>query len=73
MLGIRNNLTGAPYHAVKTTADLLGADVVILDLNPNAGTLNRCLVMTSHYFMVPAIADFLSADCLLVSSAIGIV
>lgn len=71
-LGISNDHTGAPYHAVKTTADHLGADVVILDLNPNAGILNRCLVMTSHYFIVPAIADFLSTDCLMVSLAIVI-
>jgi len=59
-----NTLSGAPYHAIMATAHACTSDIVILDLNPNAGDLNRCVMMSSHYVVVPTIADYYSTDCL---------
>ena len=58
------NLHGAPYHAIMATARHIGVDYVIVDLNPSRGALNRCLVMSSHYVIVPAVADFFSYEML---------
>lgn len=54
--------TGAPYHAILLTAKSVKADVVILDLNPISNTFNRCLVMSSHYLIVPGIADYFTKE-----------
>eukprot|EP00823_Brevimastigomonas_motovehiculus_P008361 TRINITY_DN764_c1_g1_i1.p1 TRINITY_DN764_c1_g1~~TRINITY_DN764_c1_g1_i1.p1 ORF type:complete len:632 (+),score=154.22 TRINITY_DN764_c1_g1_i1:119-2014(+) len=53
---------GLPYHAIMTTAIANNADIVILDLNPSGGSLNQCLVKSSDYFIVPAIADHFSCE-----------
>jgi cellulose biosynthesis protein BcsQ len=57
-----NNSTGLPYAAVMATAAAVNAEFVLLDLNPNAGDLNRVLVSTSHYVLMPTIADFFCAE-----------
>ena len=57
-----NSKTGKPYQAILKTAEDCKADFVFLDLNPNKGPLNRCLVMSSNYVIIPAIADYHSAE-----------
>lgn len=59
-----NIYTGAPYHAIVTTAQKYQVDFVLLDLNPVANALTRCLVMSSHYLIVPTIPDFFSKEML---------
>lgn len=57
-----NETTGKPYHAIIKTAQENGVDFVFLDLNPYSGVLNRCLLMSSHYFILPCIPDFFSLE-----------
>jgi cellulose biosynthesis protein BcsQ len=51
-----------PYHCILRTANEYDADIVILDLNPSGGWLNTALLMSSHYILVPTIADFFSDE-----------
>ena len=53
-----NQKTGMPYHAIMATAKHYKIDYVLLDMNPYPGTLNRCLIMSSHYLIVPACLDY---------------
>lgn len=53
-----NNQSGAPYHLIRATARFYQVDYVLLDLNPNSGPLNRCLITTSHYLITPTTPDF---------------
>lgn len=57
-----NQLTGKPYHSIMKTALEYKADFVLLDLSPNNGVLNRCLVTNSHYLIIPSICDFHCAE-----------
>jgi hypothetical protein len=54
------SLPGAPHRAVRLTANSVGAHIVILDLNPNSNDLNRALMMSSNYFIVPCKPDYFS-------------
>lgn len=56
------NVQGAAYHAIIATAEAVKADYVILDLNPQRGSFNRCLVLSSHFIVVAVIADFFSFE-----------
>lgn len=53
-----NQLSGRPYHAIMSTAKHYKIDYVFLDLNPYPGILNRCLLMSSHYIVIPVCLDF---------------
>lgn len=55
-------LPAIPYHCIIRTANEYDADIVILDLNPSGGWLNTALLMSSHYILVPTIADFFSDE-----------
>ena len=57
-----NQKTGKPYASIIETAKAYKIDFVFLDLNPNKGVLNRCLIFSSHYIIVPAVADFHSSE-----------
>jgi len=57
-----NDKTGKPYASIIKTAEEFEIDYVFLDLNPNKGTLNRCLIFSSHYLIIPAVADFHSSE-----------
>jgi len=50
-----NQKTGKPYASIIETAKDYKIDYVFLDLNPNKGVLNRCLIFSSHYIIVPAV------------------
>ena len=55
---IPNTMTAKPYHAILKTAEHFKIDYVFLDMNPYPGVLNRCLMMSSHYIVIPTCLDF---------------
>ncbi|CAF0746683.1 unnamed protein product [Brachionus calyciflorus] len=57
-----NNVTGKPYNCIMSTAKAYEADYVFLDLSSYAGVLNRCLIMTSNYLIIPTTPDFFSYE-----------
>jgi cellulose biosynthesis protein BcsQ len=57
-----NQKTGKSYSSIIQTAKHHEIDYVFLDLNPNKGVFNRCLIFSSHYIIVPALADFHSSE-----------
>lgn len=54
---VSNNRTARPYHAIMKTAEWYKADYVFLDLNPYPSILNRCLIMSSNYILIPLCLD----------------
>lgn len=52
------NLPGALPKFIKSLAEELGFDYVILDMSPNVGGLNEVMLMSSDYFIVPTTPDF---------------
>lgn len=50
----------AIYRYIKWVADKISADVVMLDLGPNLGALNRSILAASDYFIVPMSPDLFS-------------
>jgi cellulose biosynthesis protein BcsQ len=50
----------AIYRYIKWAAERISADVVLLDLGPNLGPLNRCVLAASDYFLVPVSPDLFS-------------
>lgn len=57
-----NKLSAKPYHAIMCTAQKFKIDYVFLDLNPYPSILNRCLVMASHYLIIPASPDYFCSE-----------
>ena len=55
---IPNMMSARPFYAIKKTADHFKIDYVFLDMNPYPGVLNRCLMMSSHYIVIPTCLDF---------------
>lgn len=60
----RDEKTVKVYHSIMKTARNCKVDYVFLDLNPSRGSLNKILIMVSHYYIIPAIADFYSAEAM---------
>lgn len=54
------NLPGSLSHLLNITAEKFDADYVLIDSSPSLGPLNRNLVMTSDYFLIPTNPDFFS-------------
>ena len=54
------DLMSALYRAIQATADNIRADLVMLDLGPNIGPLNRSLILGSDYIAVPVACDLFS-------------
>ncbi len=52
------NYPGFIGHAINEIARKASIDIVLLDLSPSIGALNQCLLMSSHYFIVPTSPDF---------------
>jgi chromosome partitioning protein len=50
----------AIYRYILWCAKQVNADVVMLDLGPNLGALNRCVLAASDYFIVPMSPDLFS-------------
>ena len=45
-----------------STAQYYNIDYVFLDMNPYPGILNRCLIMASHYIVIPACLDYFCVE-----------
>ena len=54
------NLPGSLHHLFSITAEKYHADFILLDLNPSLGPINRNLMMTSDYFIIPMMPDYFS-------------
>ncbi|MFZ6819429.1 ParA family protein [Undibacterium sp. Ji22W] len=53
-------IQSAIYRYIKWAAEKIEADVVMLDLGPNLGALNRSVLAASDYFIVPMSPDLFS-------------
>ncbi|WP_018300149.1 ParA family protein [Fangia hongkongensis] len=49
---------GAFYATINETCRVHEFDVVLIDMSPSASALNRCILMSSDYFIVPTSPDF---------------
>jgi len=50
----------AIFRVIKSAADKVEADVVLVDLGPNLGALNRAVLAGSDYFLTPVAPDLFS-------------
>jgi len=50
----------AVYRYLLWAAEKISADIVMVDLGPNLGALNRCVLGASDYFIVPMSPDLFS-------------
>ena len=57
-------VTSAMAQLVKRTAKKIGADVVLYDVGPNVGALNRVILLDCDYFITPVAADLFSLRAL---------
>ncbi|MEU2702384.1 ParA family protein [Micromonospora aurantiaca (nom. illeg.)] len=57
LLALRN-IPGALNYLIRTTAESLGADFVLVDMSPSLGSLNQNIVATSDLVFVPTSPDF---------------
>lgn len=53
-------IQSAIYRYIKWAAEEIHADVVMLDLGPNLGALNRSVLAASDYFIIPMSPDLFS-------------
>lgn len=51
---------GTISRLFRAIANKCGANIILVDLNPNASALNQAIVMGSDYFLVSNLADFYS-------------
>ena len=54
------NLPGSLHYLFMKTAKKYDADFILLDMGPSLGPINRNLLMTSDYFLVPMFPDYFS-------------
>ena len=57
-------VTTALAQLVNRTAKKVGADVVLYDVGPNVGALNRVILLDCDYFITPVAADLFSLRAL---------
>jgi len=50
----------AIHRYIKFAAEKVGADLVLIDLGPNLGALNRAVLASSDYFVTPVAPDLFS-------------
>lgn len=50
----------AIHRYIQFAAEKVGADLVLIDLGPNLGALNRAVLATSDYFITPVAPDLFS-------------
>ena len=55
------NLPGSFSYLFSQTADKYDADFILIDMSPSLGPINRNLLMTSDFFIVPMFPDYFSA------------
>lgn len=49
---------GAFNATIRETAKIHQCDIVLVDMSPSASALNRCILMSSDYFIIPTSSDF---------------
>ncbi len=54
------NLPGSLHYLFMKTAEKYEADFVLVDMGPSLGPINRNLLMTSDYFIIPMFPDYFS-------------
>lgn len=57
---VYQNIPGSIPELVNVTADAIGAEYVIFDMNPSLGALNKNILMSSDYFIVPTNPSYFS-------------
>lgn len=53
-------IQSAIFRYVKWAAELINAQIILIDLGPNLGALNRAVLAASDYFIVPMAPDLFS-------------
>ena len=56
--------TSALYRGILATAAAVSADVVLVDVGPSVGALNRALLLSCDHFIVPVACDLYSLRAL---------
>jgi chromosome partitioning protein len=51
---------GAFHQVLKRAADLRGADIVLIDVGPNLGAINRAALLAADYVVIPLAPDLFS-------------
>lgn len=54
------NLPGSISYLLNKTAEKYDADYILIDTSPSLGPINRNLLMTTDYFLIPTTPDFFS-------------
>lgn len=52
--------TSAFHRIMATAADMTGADVMVVDVGPNLGAINRAALLAADHLLVPLAADLFS-------------
>lgn len=50
----------APWRGIRSVAERVGAQIVLLDLGPNLGSLTRSYIVMADHILVPAAPDLFS-------------
>ncbi len=58
------SVMGAMAKVARTIAEQVGADIVMYDVGPNVGPLNRALLLDSDFFITPVHTDLYSLRAL---------
>jgi cellulose biosynthesis protein BcsQ len=58
------DLLSAIYRAVEKTAEAEAADLVVYDVGPSTGSLNRAVMLGCSYYVVPVACDLFSLRAL---------
>lgn len=58
------NLPGSIRHLIGLTAEAIGAEYVLIDMNPSLSSINQNISMTSDFFIVPCSPDYFSVMAL---------
>lgn len=53
-------IQSAIYRYIKWAAEKIEADIILVDLGPNLGALNRSVLAASDYFIIPVSPDLFS-------------
>ncbi len=51
---------GAFHNIIRQTAKTNKCEMILVDMSPNAGAMNRSILMSSDYFLIPTSPDFFS-------------
>jgi len=58
------DLLSAIYRCVDATADAMEADVILYDIGPSIGSLNRAIILGCDYYVIPVACDLFSLRAL---------